>query len=224
MLNQRKETRSSFRPATFEDINRREKEPVKKFDERDFTAEAEALRKKVVAEALEEARAQASLIERDAYEQGFKKGEEAGQRVVLQQLSPFLTNFEALTGELARLRELHLGALEKELLPLGVEIARRVVHAELKLAPEKIAGIARAAIANTVDRERIVIRVSAADRDFLEQYRPDLLTVEGVKEVRIESDPRIEGGGCIVETTSGEVDATIPTQLHRFEALTEPAE
>ena len=168
---------------------------------------------------VERARAQAAEVEARAYRAGFAEGEKAGQAATLEQLAPYLDHFRKLTRELARLREIHLKAIEPEVLSLAVEIARKIVHDEIEANPEVIGHVARAAIRDTVDRARVTIRVAPRDHAFLARFRPDLLRIEGVKEVVIEEDERIEPGGCLVETESGQVDARIDSQFAQFEHL-----
>ena len=170
---------------------------------------------------VEEASARSAEIEKQAYLKGHQKGEKAGQEIILQQLAPFLEHFRVMSDVLVGLRDRQLKALEPEILRLAVKIAKRIVHEELSVNDEVVCGVARAAVEEAVDREHVRILVSPDDCEFLERYKPELLTVQGVRQIEIEADPSIGPGGCVVETTSGEIDARIEAQQSKFDELTE---
>ena len=59
------------------------------------------------------------------------------------------------------------------------------------------------------------MRVNPKDAAILREHRKRLMELIGrVKEIAIKEDPEIaRGGGCIVETDSGTIDAQLVTQL-----------
>jgi flagellar assembly protein FliH len=178
---------------------------------KDLTEQARAI--------VDQARAQAAEIERGAYLAGFAQGEKAGQKTALDQLAPYLDRFRALTTELTRLRAIHLKAIEPEILDLAIHVARKVVHRAVETDPETVRHVAAAAIRAAVDRTRVAVRVAPSEHALLETFRPDLLRIDGVKEVTIEADDRIAPGGCVVESDGGEIDARIDTAFAQIEKV-----
>jgi flagellar assembly protein FliH len=168
---------------------------------------------------VEQARAQAAEIERQAYHAGFAQGEKAGQKTALDQLAPYLGRFQALTTELARLRDVHLKAIEPQILDLALVIARKVVHHAIEADPAAVRHVAAAAIQAAVDRARVTVRVAPSEHALLATFRPELLRIEGVKDLTIEADDRIAPGGCVVEGNGGEIDARTEVAFAEFEKL-----
>jgi flagellar biosynthesis/type III secretory pathway protein FliH len=89
-----------------------------------------------------------------------------------------------------------------ELLTLASAIARRLVEAELTLAPEAIGAIAREALARVPGAQRVRIRA-----------HPDDVAALAALEVAVEADSSIARGGCVVLTELGEVDARLEVRL-----------
>ncbi|MEW6583718.1 MAG: FliH/SctL family protein [Actinomycetota bacterium] len=106
----------------------------------------------------------------------------------------------------------------------AVEVAARVLRAEVAARPERVVEVVRGAMRRAADRERIVVRVNPADLAACRDAAPDLLsTTGGVGRLDFFDDQRITPGSCVVETNLGDVDATFESQLARIhEALLAP--
>ena len=64
------------------------------------------------------------------------------------------------------------------------------------------------------EKSPVVIRVNLADMDIALEYRSMLLKMfDKVESIKIAEDSTVEQGGCIVESDTCGVDATIQTQL-----------
>ena len=101
---------------------------------------------------------------------------------------------------------------EQELTQLAVRIAERILRAELTLAPEQIANVVNACIEQAGVAHRVTVRVNPADVTHLEPAIGELAnTISGV--LRIEPDPDINAGGCIVDTEMGQIDGRLEQQL-----------
>jgi flagellar assembly protein FliH len=135
----------------------------------------------------------------------------------------------ALRTAAAALEE-RMRRIEEESAPaaagFAIEIAARVVRAEVAARPERVVDVVRAAMRRAVDRERIVVRVNPADLAICRDAAPDLLaTTGGVGRLDFFDDQRITRGSCVLETNLGDVDASFESQLARIhEALFAPPE
>lgn len=178
-----------------------------------LAANAEAEARAIIAEA-EMLRDQ---IVRDAWNEGWAAGlQEARERMdsVVAATEAVAAGFEA---ELDRLPD----ALGAETTAIALEVAARVVRAELTARPERVMDVVRAAIRRAADRERLLVHVNPDDLDTVREAAPGMAArIGGIARLDVVEDPRVPRGGCIVETPGGDVDARIATQMSRMlEAL-----
>jgi flagellar assembly protein FliH len=154
----------------------------------------------------------------EGFDQGYQKakGEAEIQMGTLQQ------RFAAL---LARYEQQHQSIIidaEHMLVKLATSLARKVVNAELAQNPQVIVAVVKKALAHVVERERVIIRVSPVDYEQL-SGRTDFWApvTERLSTLQVESDERIETGGCIIESSAGVIDAQRATQMQELEELIE---
>jgi flagellar assembly protein FliH len=163
--------------------------------------EALAMRDAARAEGLAEGRAEANE-------------EVAGAMATLHAMARGLADQRALLEESA----------VQEATVLAVEIAARLVRAEVAVRPERVADVLRGAIRRAADRSRLVARVSPGDLAACRTAAPHILEeMGGIAAFEVIDDPRVMPGSCVLETTAGDVDATFESQLGRvLEALAAP--
>ena len=160
----------------------------------------------------------AARIEEEAYAQGFTKGEKDGLESGKEKLEPVLKNFREALLRLEEIRkEIYLNA-EKDIVNLVLAITRKIVCHEITSNKEVILRIVKEAIKKVVDHEEIKIRISPSDLQVLKNARTELSNlVDNIQGVTFEEDETILHGGCIIETTSGDIDARIEKQLEAVE-------
>ncbi len=183
----------------------------------DFMSEA----KQIVEDAKIKAKRDTEKIERLAYEQGFKKGEQAGIELGLQELAPYLDQFKNMAKEIARAREVVVDELEPQIVRLALDISKKIVKQVVERDRETAARIAKEAISQLTGKHTLVIYVSKSDHDLMAELAPEFIAMENVKKCTIEVDPNVEPGGCIIETENGIVDARISVGLDETEKLLE---
>ena len=107
---------------------------------------------------------------------------------------------------------------------LALEVAAKVVRAEVAARPERIIDVIRAAMRRAFDRDRLVVRVNPSDLAICRESAPELLTrTGGIGTLDFFDDQRIPPGSCVLETSSGDIDATFESQFSRIqEALFAP--
>ena len=112
---------------------------------------------------------------------------------------------------------LFYGRVEEEILDLVLATTRKVVQREINTQRDVILDVLRQAIAKTIDRERIRVRINPSDYDFVHAHKSDIVsTVDGVKDLVIEGDESVSRGGAVVDSDYGTIDARIE---RRFEAV-----
>lgn len=170
----------------------------------------------VLAAAHDEAAALREIARSEGLAQGRA---EAGAEV-----ADALAALGAMAHGLAERRELLQESAVREAGVLAVEVAARLVRAEVAARPERVADVLRGAIRRAADRSRLVARVSPADLAACRAAAPAILEeMGGIARFEVIDDPRVTSGSCVLETTAGDVDATFESQLARvLEALAAP--
>ena len=147
---------------------------------------------------------------RAAYQQGHSAGEAAASQLAQQKLDPVLNGFNSIIAELASLRKRTRAEAEDDAVKLAIAIARRVLYRELATDPDAILGLVKAAFSKLNARETHRLRVSSSDSAAIQQHRAKLQIPPAVELV---SDGLLMPGSAIFETTRGDLDASVDTQL-----------
>jgi flagellar assembly protein FliH len=145
-----------------------------------------------------------------AYKQGFAAAEAAAAKHAAERLEPAIAAFNAVIQELAGARRKFRAEAEQDTVKLAIAIARRVVYRELSTDPDAILGLVLAAFQKLNARETHRLRVSPKDAATIEQSRARL---ELPPRVEIVADSSLAAGSAIFETSRGELDASVDTQL-----------
>ncbi|HJU04944.1 MAG TPA: response regulator [Nitrospiraceae bacterium] len=157
-----------------------------------------------------------------AYQRGVVDGERRGrERAAGQQRQ------DAVLAAVARRLDEAAAAwsrqLEEQVISLAIEIARKIVRQCADEKRDLVVMQAREAIAHVRDTKELHIRVHPEDVPVVEEARDILADVcEGPVVFRVDADPSISRGGCVIETATCLVDATLDTQMARLaEGLTQ---
>lgn len=108
---------------------------------------------------------------------------------------------------------------QRLIIPLALKAAKKIVSQELKLNPNVIVEIVKQTLKPVLQNHRIRIFVNKEDRNVLESNKDSIKSIlEQVETFSIEDRPDIEEGGCIIETESGIINATLDNQWKALEA------
>jgi type III secretion protein L len=121
-------------------------------------------------------------------------------------------------------KQLHLIRLElqKQILPLALKAAKKIVGEQLTLHPETIVEIVIQSLAPVTQNHRFTIYVNKADKEILEAQKPKIKSIlEQVRVLNIQERADIAPGGCIIETESGIINASIENQWRALESAFE---
>ena len=163
------------------------------------------------AAALEEM--DSAAIRQQAWDTGFKEGRTAGLESGRQELMLKAASLEQVLAALARpLHELD-HRVEEELLALVHAIVRQVVRREVNLDSSHVVGVIREGLtALPLASEDIVVRLHPADAEVARECLP---ADDDDRAWRIEADPVIQRGGCLIVTSTSHVDERLETRLGR---------
>ncbi len=155
----------------------------------------------------------------DELRRAFQAGYEAAREELQSQADTIAESFVKALEELATFRARARDRYERELLEVALGVARKVVQRELAERPEIWLTMIRAAVQRAVERGRIVVRVPAALAAFLRERTPELrASLEAVKELEVVEDPSLPATGCVIESSFGEVDIGVETQIEAAHA------
>jgi flagellar assembly protein FliH len=162
-------------------------------------AQQEAERRKIQAE-LAELRAEA---ERRGYAVGHEKGEADARR----QLQAQIERFQGLAAQLAQARAAVLADAEDGVVELAFAALCRILGEQAASRAGVQSMVARCA-ADVREREQVGIRLHPDDVALLGDATGH--------PTRFSPDPGIVLGGCIVDSSTGALDARLETQLARL--------
>lgn len=186
-------------------------------DPEELLRQAEEQAERIRAEAEREltgAKQEAESIRRQAREQGFAEGQEHAQAEALKRLTPLLANFQKTLQNLGELQRKVLKESESEIVALAMDIARRIIGAQVAVDQATAAKVISTALEKIGLSKNFNVRVNPADYAFIKETAP-----EGLKGIELSSDPEVERGGAVIDTPTGSHDAQLSTQMVMIEQL-----
>lgn len=172
---------------------------------------------------LAEARDEAKRKVQEAYDEGLRRGTEAGQTQFAEAVGEASQTLSLAAEEVKKARDEFLSSLEPQIVDLVRSMTEQVLRREVRSDPELIRSTARAALMHLLGHESIRVRVNPQDLKILREEKEQLLDeFEGVEQLEIVADESIGSGGCIADSGDVYVDGQIDTQLQRIlDALTD---
>ena len=146
----------------------------------------------------------------EARQEGAREGEAAGLRRASEQLEPVLRRMAKTVEELAACRSRFRREAEQDLVRLAMAVARRILRRELAIDSGVMLGLVKAALDQLDLRETHRLRAHPQDAPALE---PRLRELGLPARLEIVPDAGLERGAAVFETSRGEMDASMDTQL-----------
>lgn len=157
-------------------------------------------------------------VEREAFQAGFARGEEAGRIAARERSEPLIAALETLLSELDGVRQRLRRQLEQEVVELAMQVARKVVRHELTSPRETILCVVQEAMDRLDDPGQIAIRLNPEDLKRIRSAGERMAAVlDNLDRIHFEEDPGMACGGCYVQTEYGDIDARIEEQLRTVE-------
>jgi flagellar biosynthesis/type III secretory pathway protein FliH len=148
-------------------------------------------------------------------EQTLHENAQQGREDAKKELLPALVAFADAGQSLIVFEEQLVTRHTPHLVELSLAIAEKVVGKAVEEDPQITASVLDRAKQEVIDAKQIRIWLNPADHQILAELRPDLVKLGGEngRTIELVSSEEISRGGCRLETESGLVDATIPTQM-----------
>lgn len=150
----------------------------------------------------------------DGYEDGYRKGQAEARQHLAAKSEELVAQLRAIVRELteARAEMLHAGRCEllDFALLLAAKIVGRVAVRDISAATENV----RKVLELTDLARELLVKVNPGQLEALAEHMPELTeSLNHTGLVGLVGDKDISPGGAKVHTASGEIDATIETQL-----------
>ena len=166
---------------------------------KDILEEARAVAKR----RLEETEKECEALKEQAIEQGKQTGLE--------------TFNEHILGLDNSAKKIYLET-QKLILSIALKAAQKIVTKELEMHPDDIVNIVMQAMIPAKQNKKVTIFVSKDDVEILEKHKEDLKEkLEQIKVLSIQEKEDVSPGGCIIETETGIINASIENQWAALE-------
>jgi len=165
---------------------------------------------------LEDLRAKIASLEQGIHQAraaGRAEGEAQARQAMQAELQPVLQKLAAAIHESAELRARLRGEAEADLVRLAIAIARRVIGREVNTDPEAITGLVKAGLERLRTQEVFRVRLHPDCKARVMEY----LARFGASHVDVLGDAACEPGAVVFETSRGNLDASVETQLREIE-------
>jgi flagellar assembly protein FliH len=151
---------------------------------------------------------------REAHATGMREGEIAGRNRAAADLQPVIERLTRSIQEIANLRPRLRQEAEGDVVKLALAIARRVIRREVASDPDALRGLVMAALEKLQGQEFSRVKVHPSHAATVKAC---LQSTTSGQPVEVVSDPSREVGSVIFETTRGNLDASVDSQLSEIE-------
>jgi flagellar assembly protein FliH len=157
-------------------------------------------------------------IEKAAYDSGFRQGEKEGLESAEKKVAALMRRYTDAILEIGRLKPRLYAQVERDVVKLALEVAKKVVHREVHVDREIVQTLIKVALSHVAAKSPVTIRLHPVDYNFvLEQRTASIPSGEGERDISLLADQSIERGGCLIETECGDVDARIEEEFLEVE-------
>ena len=185
-----------------------------------FSPQFEQHLKEIEGKVLQKAKERILTLEKEAYEKGFAQGEKNGMELGQKRIETMIYQLNNMLTEIERQRVDLYKNYEKEMVQLVLSIAKKVLHQEVKIQEDVVVFTLREAFKYVVDQKKVVVHLNPVDYQYLISHRDRLpFAVEEMRGIKMIEDPAITRGSSLLETSFGDIDATIENQLDQIASL-----
>jgi flagellar assembly protein FliH len=138
-------------------------------------------------------------------------------------MKPQIEEMHAVVAAIQKAWKQFGASVENVVITLSLAAAERVVKKEVQNDDRIILNQIREGLKRISGAEHLKLRLHPDDEKIVRASRTELLAhVDSVRDIVVEPDESVSRGGCILESESGSVDATVETQTKKMaELLTE---
>ena len=168
---------------------------------------------------IQEAHHEADNIREKAYKSGYEDGQEKAFKEMQERIDSIHNVFKEGIEDIASLKQRILSQSENDIVRLATEIAKRLACRELQQHPDTIVAIVKEAIKTVGGEDKVVIEVHPDDHAILTQYMDELRENPEGPVIRMEANPEVKPGGCIVVAETGLTDMSLEARMDSIDQL-----
>jgi flagellar assembly protein FliH len=165
---------------------------------------------------LEKSELDVELIEKKAFEEGFRQGEQAGIEAVENKINALMKQHAESILEMGRVKSALYSEVEREVVRLAIEVARKIVHREIQVDRDIIQTLVHVALAHVAEKAPVTVHVNPVDYSYISERQTELSHAEG-RSLALMADKSIDRGGCLIETDCGDIDARLEEKFREVE-------
>jgi len=144
------------------------------------------------------------------YEEGYGKGYGEGLKKAEEEAVSLRAEAKDILGQAKNIYREQLASLHGNITALAVEIAEKILGAQLKLDQDMVLHIAAEAMQMMSNHEHYTIYANPEEAEIFKSKRHELESaVAGLPSIQIIADPGVAPGGCLVDTGQGMVEASL---------------
>ena len=172
--------------------------------------------KSTAQEIIQRAQEEAALIRSQAEEfrqKGYEDGYAEGTNVSKAEWSETILRIN-------RENDAKFRYFEHDLVRLAVRVAEKIIGEQLRLEPSSITQIVANALGGVRHQREIYLRVNPEDFEVVREHKYLLLEqLSRAQDIDIRPDPDVERGGCLIESETGTIEATLDKQLDAIQKI-----
>lgn len=160
-----------------------------------------------------ERRRQAAELEKVRLE-SIEQGKALGREIAQRELAPAIELLEQYAQMLVAERTDLAVRFEEQLVSLATQMAEKILHTELHIKPELLAGIVKNALRSIGEAKQVTVRVHPQDLELLRLKATEMATVlASSATIDLRPDDSLKRGDCMIDSDVGSLDARLATQL-----------
>jgi flagellar assembly protein FliH len=149
----------------------------------------------------------------EARQAGFQEGLATAKTAAAAEIKALSERVARTIVDLVEMRPRLRRQAEADLVKLALAIARRILHRELAIDPEAMRGLIQAALEKLQSQEIYRVRIHPSQEALV---RSMLEHSPQARSLQFQLDPALEHGAAVFETTRGNLDASVETQLREI--------
>lgn len=185
------------------------------------------------AEVLARAADEAEAIREQSTKLGFEAGRQAGleaarseiheqveqraEQLTKGRMDQVLPAIDRIIAAIESEREQWLSAWEEAAIGVCTAMAERIIQRQIEIDPSLTSSRIASVLELAAGSPRVQIRLHPTDIQKLGEQADEIVRrMSRCSDCEITADTAIQPGGCLVETSHGQIDARLETQLNRI--------
>lgn len=157
-------------------------------------------------------------LQQEAYDQGVTDCSVKHQ----QETELAINAFHQACQKVDTLRQSLLERYRSDIINTVIGLTQKVIDQELVTNRDVVAKTLENALQQAIACDEFIVTVHPDDLNAVEHAKPDIMTrIHDLKNIIIQTDQALTRGGCLIESKTCSVDATITTQLESAQEFLE---